>query len=71
MPKSSPARGDALAVRLSEAAALVSLSEDAFNAYVRPELRIVRVGRVTLYPVSEIVRWVDEHTEPSMAEQLR
>lgn len=61
----------AVAVRLGEAAARMSLSEDTFNQYVRPHLRVVRVGRVTLYPVTELEKWVHANAEASIVEQLR
>lgn len=50
-----------IALRLGEAADALGVSHDYFRKYIAPELRIVRVGRVQLVPVSELRRWIDEH----------
>lgn len=55
----SAPRVPVLALRPAEAAAAISVSEDYFNEYVRPELRLVRKGRLVLVPVREIERWLD------------
>jgi excisionase family DNA binding protein len=45
----------------NEAAALLGVSRDFFDEYVKPELRIIRRGRKTiLIPVAELERWVDQ-----------
>lgn len=54
-----------------KAAAALDMGEDAFKKYVAPHLRVVRCGRKTLYPVSELLRWVEESTEAPMQEQVR
>lgn len=48
-----------VALRVEEAAASLGLSRDAFDAYVKPELRLVRRGRVVLVPVRELERWLE------------
>jgi hypothetical protein len=50
-----------LALRLADAAAALDVSVEFFNANVRPEVRLVRRGRVKLVPVSELQRWLDEN----------
>lgn len=50
-----------LAVDPDEAAAMLSLSRDSFDRYVRPELRLVYVGRRRLVPIAELQRYLDEH----------
>jgi hypothetical protein len=48
-----------LALRLEEAAVSLGVSHDFFKDNIAPELRIVRIGRVRMVPVSEIERWLD------------
>jgi hypothetical protein len=40
-----------------EAAAALGISRDYFNAHVRPDLRLIRKGRLVLVLVSELERW--------------
>ena len=46
-----------------EAADAVGMSVDTFERYVQPELRIVRLGRLRLIPVSELERWIAQNAE--------
>lgn len=55
---------------MPEAAASLSLGPDAFAAEVQPHLRVVRVGRRVLVPVSEIEAWLAANSEPPMSEQV-
>jgi hypothetical protein len=48
-----------LALTLDEASASLGMSRDLFDARVRCELRLVRVGRKTVVPVRELERWLD------------
>lgn len=48
-----------LALSPDEAAAGFGLSRDSFDAYVRPSLRVVTVGRRVLVPVAELERWLE------------
>ena len=48
-----------LALRLEEAAAALGVSVDYFATSIRPELRTVRRGRVTLVSVAELEKWLD------------
>ena len=50
-----------LVVAPTEAARLLSVSRDFFDQHVKPELRLVRRGRLVLVPVSELERWVREN----------
>lgn len=50
-----------LTVTPEEAAESLGVSRDSFDRYVKPELRVIRRGRLVLVPVSELVRWVDEN----------
>jgi len=42
-----------------EAAEALGVSRDFFDNHVKPELRVVRRGRLVLVPVRELERWVD------------
>ena len=46
-----------------EAAESAGLGLTKFNEEVAPKLRVIRMGRVTLYPVTELQRWADENAE--------
>ena len=43
----------------SEAAASLGISLDLFHAEVRPELRVVRLGRRIVVPTAELERFLD------------
>lgn len=51
-----------------EAAASLSVSRDYFDSYVRPGLRLVRVGRRIIVPVRELERWLEEHAALTLGE---
>jgi DNA-binding HxlR family transcriptional regulator len=40
-----------------EAASALGISRDYFNEHVRPDLRLIRKGRLVLVLVSELERW--------------
>ncbi len=44
-----------------EAADALGVSRDFFDEHVKPELRVIRRGRLVLVPVRELERWVDEN----------
>lgn len=52
-----------VALTRAEAAAALSMSLDSFERYCQPHMRLVRIGRMRLVPVSELDRWVREHAE--------
>ncbi|MEX1140986.1 MAG: hypothetical protein WD399_08070 [Thermoleophilaceae bacterium] len=57
-----------LALRREAAAAALSVSPDHFDRYIRPHLPVVHTGRVRLYPVVALERWLTDHAErPSKA----
>jgi len=57
-----------LALRREEAAAALGISDDHFDARVRPELSCVRRGRVVLYAVAELERWLEKNAERVLEE---
>ncbi len=45
----------------AEAADSLGVSRDYFDEHVKPELRVVRRGRLVLIPLRELERWVEEN----------
>jgi hypothetical protein len=54
-----------------EAAAACGVGPDYFDAYIAPHLRWFRGGNKRLVAVSELHRFMDEHAETPIAEQVR
>jgi excisionase family DNA binding protein len=52
-----------LALSREEAATAIGMSLDSFERHVQPTLRMVRVGRLRLVPISELDRWLSEHSQ--------
>jgi hypothetical protein len=53
-----PAR---LALTRAEAATSLGVSIDFFDEHIAPELRVVRHGRLRLYPIRQLERWLDDN----------
>jgi excisionase family DNA binding protein len=51
----------------AEAAEVVGCSRDFFDEHVKPELRVVRRGRLVFVPVRELERWVEENAARTVA----
>ena len=51
------------ALSIAEASAALGIGEDLFRESVQPELKVVRLGRRTLVPCSELARWVEDNSE--------
>lgn len=49
-----------LALRKEEAAASLGISDESFDRYVKPHLRVVRAGKLRLYPLAELERFLAE-----------
>ena len=49
-----------------EAAAALGVSLDTFERHIQPSLRLIRVGRLRLIPITELGRWCDEHAETTI-----
>ncbi|HWT93864.1 MAG TPA: hypothetical protein VN238_12755 [Solirubrobacteraceae bacterium] len=56
-----------LALRRETAAAALGVSVEFFDRYVRPEVRATRRGRLTLYPRTELQRWLDDNSDAPLA----
>ena len=57
-----------LALSPEHAAARLDVSRDTFDRYIRDELRLVRVGRKVLVPVSELERWLERNAARTIEE---
>jgi excisionase family DNA binding protein len=50
-----------LALRAEEAAEALGVKPDFFREHVAPELRAVRRGRLKLFSVAELERWLERN----------
>jgi hypothetical protein len=55
----------------AEAAAACGVGVDHFDTHIAPHLRVVRLGTKRLYPVTELTRFMDDHAEVPVVEQIR
>lgn len=46
-----------IAVPRLDASALLGMSPDSFDRYVRPEIAVIRRGRMLLYRVDDLAAW--------------
>ena len=58
-----------LAFRVGEAAQVIGVSDDFFSEHIAGELRCVRRGRLKLYPLRELERWLNENAMYVVDEQ--
>jgi excisionase family DNA binding protein len=56
-----------LGLSREEAAAALGMSLDSFERHVQPSIRMCRLGRMRLVPVSELQRWLEENAERTLA----
>jgi excisionase family DNA binding protein len=52
-----------LALTVKEACMSLGVSWDTWDAHIRHEIRLVRLGSRRLVPVRELERWLEEHAE--------
>ena len=52
-----------LALSVEQACQALGVSWDTWRAHVEPDVRLVRLGRRKLIPVSELQAWLDRHAE--------
>lgn len=50
-----------LALRHEEAAAALGVSVDFFRQHIQPEIRAVYRGRVRLWSITELQRWLERN----------
>jgi hypothetical protein len=52
-----------IALTREEAAAALGMGVTSFETYVQPNLRLIRRGKLRLFPVAELERWAHENAE--------
>ena len=52
-----------LALSVEQACEALRVSWDTWRAHIEPDVRLVRLGRRKLIPVSELQAWLDRHAE--------
>ena len=55
-----------IALTRAEAAEALGVGLTTFKKKIAPELRVIREGKVRLYPVAELERWADERAERAL-----
>jgi excisionase family DNA binding protein len=50
-----------LALTRQEAAHALGMGVTSFEQYVQPNIRAIRQGKLRLFPVSELQRWLEEN----------
>jgi hypothetical protein len=53
----------ALALTVEQACAALGVSWDTWREHIEPDVRLVRIGRRKIVPVSAIQAWLDQHAE--------
>ena len=48
-----------IALRKGEAAKSLGISDESFDRYVAPFIKVARLGALRLYPVGELQRWIE------------
>jgi hypothetical protein len=64
------AEDELLLVSKAQAAKMLSISEDAFERFVMPETRLVRIGRRLLVDPASLAAWVEAHAALPLASEL-
>lgn len=59
----TPRQVPRVTLRLPEAAASLGMSPDHFDRHVRPSLRVVHSGALTLVPLAELAKWADREAQ--------
>lgn len=52
-----------LALSVEQACEALGVSWDTWRVHIEPDMRLVRLGRRKLIPVSELQAWLDRHAE--------
>ena len=52
-----------LALTRAEAAGALGMSINSFERHVQPELRVIRRGKLRLFPMRELERWLEENAD--------
>src|SRR5688572_27525400 len=52
-----------IALTPDEAAAALGVGRTTFDTAIRPDLKLIRVGRTVLVPVAQLEKWATENAE--------
>jgi excisionase family DNA binding protein len=52
-----------LGLSIEEACSALGVSWDTWHSHIEPDIRIVRIGRRKLVPVTELQRWLTDNAE--------
>ena len=52
-----------IALTKPQAAAALGVSVDSFERHIQADLRVIRRGRLRLFPVAELQRWATENAQ--------
>ena len=55
-----------LGLSREEAAASLGMSLDSFERWVQPSIRMCRLGRMRVVPVSELQRWLEDNAQRTL-----
>lgn len=61
---------DRILLRREEAAGAMGISVDHFDRNVRPQVRSLKVGRISLYSPDDLKQWVSENSERAPIDRL-
>lgn len=70
MPGAQPRNDGRLALSIDDAARVLSVSRDSFERHVMKDVRVVRVGRRLLVPMSELEKWIDRSAATPLVAEL-
>lgn len=60
-----------LALTRSEAAGALGMSINSFERHVQPELRAIRRGKLRLFAIRELERWLEENADLALGPMER
>jgi hypothetical protein len=52
-------------------AVALGMSPESFDRYVRPHVKVMRLGDLKLYPVADLERWTEENSALTLVEAER
>jgi hypothetical protein len=60
-----------IGLRKEDAARSLGLSDESFDRYVKPHIRVVRLGSLRVYPVRELARFLEARAESPLGDEHR
>jgi hypothetical protein len=59
-----------VALTKPQAAAALGVSVDSFERHIQSDLKVIRRGRLRLFPVAELERWANAHAERTLPDEV-